>query len=136
MFYYQNAVISPLVSVGKLSLEQESVIIHLPFLNFFEGEMHFNLVSAVLAKNRFILNADLGLYDDQHMDATIARIVALDEIGRIVEDGLLPFEMYWVIKGRRFFYHVFFTVSNHPAMEEEVLFAVEVVRRSGNLVKK
>ncbi len=61
MLYYQNAVVSPLVSVGELGLEQGLVIIHLPFSNFFEGEMHFNLVSAVLAENRFIVNADLGL---------------------------------------------------------------------------
>jgi hypothetical protein len=61
-----------------------------------------------------------------------------DEIGRIVEDRLLPFKKYRAIKGRRilFFNHVLFTVSNHPAMEEEVLFAVELVRRSGDLVKK
>jgi hypothetical protein len=138
MFYYQNAIISPLVSVGKLGLEQGSVIIHLPFSNFFEGEMHFNLVSAVLTKNKFVVNADSGLYDDQRMDAAIARIVAPDKIGRIVEDGLVPFKTYWVIKGRRilFFNHVLFTVSNHPATEEEVLFTVEVVRRSGDLVKK
>ncbi len=138
MFYYQNAVVSPHVSVGKLGLEQELVNIHLPFSNFFKGEMHFNLVSAVLAKNRLIVNADSGLYDDQRMDAAIARIVAPDEIGRIVEDGLLPFKTYRVIKGRRilFFNHVLFTVSNHPVTEEEVLFAVEAVRRSGNLVKK
>jgi hypothetical protein len=138
MFYYQNIVISPLVSVGKLGLEQGLVIIHLPFSNFFEGEMHFNLVLAVLAKNRFVVNADLGLYDDQCMDAAIARIVAPDEIGRIVEDGLLPFKTYRVIKGRwiLFFSHVFFTVSNHLVTEEDVLFAVEVVRCSGDLVKK
>ncbi len=101
MFYYQNAIVSPLISVGKLGLEQGLVIIHLPFSNFFEGEMHFNLVLAVLAVNRFVVNADLGLYDDQRMDAAIARIVALDKIGRIVEDGLLPFKMYRVIKRRR-----------------------------------
>jgi hypothetical protein len=138
MFYYQNAIVSPLVSVGKLGLEQGVVTIHLPFSNLFEGEMHFNLVSAVLAKNRFVINADLGLYDDQRMDAAIARTVAPDEIGRVVEDGLLPFKTYQVIKGRRilFFNHVLFTVSNHPVTKEEVLFAVEVVRRSGNLVKK
>ncbi len=72
------------------------------------------------------------------MDTAIARIVAPDKIGRIVENGLLPFKMYRVIEGRRilFFNHVLFTVSNHPVMEEEVLFAVEVVRCSGNLVKK
>ena len=72
------------------------------------------------------------------MDAAIARIVAPDKIGRIVEDGLLQFEKYRVIDGRRilFFNHVLFTVSNHPATEEEVLFAVEVVRRSGGLVEK
>jgi hypothetical protein len=138
MFYYQNDVVSPLVSVGELGLEQGSVIIHLPFSNFFEGEMHFNLVSAVFAKKRFVVNADLGLYNDQRMDAAIARIVAPDKIGRIVEGGLLPFETYQVIKGRRilFFNHVLFTVSNHLTMEEEALFAAEVVRRSGNLVKK
>jgi hypothetical protein len=101
MFYYQNAVVSPLVSVGKLVLEKGLVIIHFPFSNFFKGEMHFNLVLAVLAENRFVINADLGLYKDQRMDAAIARIVAPDKIGRIVEDGLLPFKMYWVIKGRR-----------------------------------
>ncbi len=61
MFHYQNAVVSPLVSVGKLGLEQGSVIIHLPFSNFFEGKMHFNLVSAVLAENMFVVNADSGV---------------------------------------------------------------------------
>ena len=72
------------------------------------------------------------------MDTAIARIVAPSKIGRIVENGLLPFETYRVIKGRRilFFNHVLFTVSNHPVTKEEVLFAVEVVRRSGDLVKK
>ncbi len=74
------------------------------------------------------------------MDAAIARIVIVvpDKIGRIVEDGLLPFKKYRVINGRRilFFNHVLFTVSNHLAMEEEVLFAVELVRRSGDSVKK
>ncbi len=136
MLNYQNAVIFPLISVGKLGLEQGSVIIHLPSSNLFEGKMHFNLVLAVLAKNRFVINADSGLYDDQRMDAAIARIVAPDKFGRIVEDGLLPFE-YQVIKGRQilFLYYVLFTVSNHLATEEEVLFAVEVVRRSGNSVK-
>ena len=100
--------------------------------------MHFNLVLAVLAKNRFVINADSGLYNDQRMDAAIARIVAPDKIGRIVEDGLLPFETYQMIKGRwiLFLNHVLFTVSNHPATDEEVLFAVQVVRCSGNLVKK
>jgi hypothetical protein len=73
--YYQNAIVSLLISVGKLGLEQGSVIIHLPFSNFFEGEMRFNLVLAVFAENRFVINADSGLYDDQHMDAAIARIV-------------------------------------------------------------
>jgi hypothetical protein len=138
MFYYQNAIVSPLVSVGKLGLEQGLVIIHLPFSNFFEGEMQFNLVLAVLAKNRFVVNADSGLYNDQHMDSAIARIIVPDKIRRIVEDGLLQFETYWVIKGRQilFFNHVLFTVSNHLATEGEVLFAVEVVRRSGDLVKK
>jgi hypothetical protein len=138
MIYHQNAIVSPLVSVGKLGLEQGLVIICLPFSNFFEGEMHFNLVLAVLAENRFAINADLGLYNDQRMDTAIARIVAPDEIGRIVEDGLLPFKTFQVNKGRQilFFNHVLFTVSNHPVMEEEVLFAVEVVCRSGDLVKK
>jgi hypothetical protein len=113
MFYYQNAAVSPLVSIGELGLEQGSVIIHLPFSNFFKGEMHFNLVSAVLAKNRFVVNADLGLYDDHRMDAAIARIVAPDKIGRIVEDGLLPFETYRMIKGRwiLFFNHVLFSLK-------------------------
>jgi hypothetical protein len=138
MFYYQNAVVSPLISVGELGLEQWLVIIHLPFLNFFEGEMHFNLVLAVFAKNRFVVNADSGLYDDQRMDAAIARILAPDKIGRIVEGGLLPFKKYRIIKGRQilFFNHVLFTVSNHPATEKEVLLAVEVLCCSGNLVKK
>ncbi len=72
------------------------------------------------------------------MDAAIARIVVPDKTGRIVEVGLLPFEKYRVIDGRRilFFNHVLFTVSNHPATEEEVLFAVELVQRSGDSVKK
>jgi hypothetical protein len=85
-----------------------------------------------------IVNLNYGLFGEEGMAVGIGNLAVCNDLVTVEGDGLLPFESYRV---RDEFDHEFFLpelyASDHlEVQEEELLFEVETIHRSGILVKK
>jgi hypothetical protein len=132
-FYFWNEVNPPGRRASDIGLENGSEICHIHVLGIFNPEEMFEV-----GCHPTIVNLNYGLFGEERMAVGIGNSAVRNDLVTVEGDGLLPFESYRV---RDEFAHEFFLrklyMSDHlEVQEEELLFEVEMISRSGVLVKK
>jgi hypothetical protein len=132
-FYFRNEVIPPGRRASDIGLENGSEICHIHVLGIFNPEEMFEV-----GHHPTIVNLNYGLFGEEGMAVGIGNSAVCNDLVTVKGDGLLLFESY---RARDEFAHEFFLrelyTSDHlEVREEELLFKVERICRSGVMVKK
>jgi hypothetical protein len=132
-FYFRNEVIPPGRRASDIGLENGSEIRHIHVLGIFNPEEMFEVGRCPT----IIVNLNYGLFGEEGMAVGIGDSVRNDLV-TVKGDGLLPFESYRVRDefAHEFFLPKLYTSDHLEVQEEEFLFKVETICRSGVLVKK
>ncbi len=132
-FYFQNEVIPPGRRASDIGLENGSEICHIHVLGIFNPELMFEV-----SRRPTIVNLNYGLFGEEGMAIGIGNLVVRNNLVTVEGDGLLLFESYRVRDEfpHEFFLRKLYTSDHLEVQEEELLFKVETICRSGVLVKK
>jgi hypothetical protein len=132
-FYFRNEVIPPGRRASDIGLENDSEICHIHVLGIFNPEEIFEV-----GCRPTIVNLNYGLFGEEGMAVGIGNLAVCNDLVTVEGDGLLPFESYRMRDefAHEFFLHELYTSDHQEVQEEELLFKVETICRSGVLVKK
>jgi hypothetical protein len=91
-----------------------------------------------LGRHPTIVNLNYGLFGEEGMAVGTGDLAVCNDLVTVEGDKLLPFESYRVRDefAHEFFLRKLYTSDHLEVQEEELLFEVETIRRSGFLVKK
>jgi hypothetical protein len=132
-FYFRNEIIPPGQRASDIGLENGSEIRHIHVLGIFNPEEMFEV-----GRRPTIVNLNYGLFGEEGMAVGIGDSAVCNDLVTVEGDGLLPFESYRVRDefAHDFFLRELYTSDHLEVREEELLFEVETICRSGVLVKK